>query len=205
MIIVEIHAPGQSRHNTEMQLSSIRTFRPGQIAQMVLQAHKNLQIDTPKHACYESNDHSLTGCVDKLIEKEMGCRLPWLDNSSNKRLCDQHGDLLKFIDIMTRTNDSKSLREKHCFKPNCNLSSWIVASSEETLLKTTQSKNGVTIHLILQESVPVTVQQYSIAYGFSHFVADFGGYLGLLLGASLLSLYDDAVTLLRITCHSNRK
>ena len=35
-----------------------------------------------------------------------------------------------------------------------------------------------------------TVKKQFLTYTFANFVADFGGYLGLLLGHSLLSLYD---------------
>ena len=36
----------------------------------------------------------------------------------------------------------------------------------------------------------VEVTKEVFAYQFANFVADFGGYLGLCLGASLLSIYD---------------
>jgi hypothetical protein len=38
----------------------------------------------------------------------------------------------------------------------------------------------------------------SISYQFVNFVADFGGYLGLLLGASLLDIYDSSRKCLKI-------
>ncbi len=36
-----------------------------------------------------------------------------------------------------------------------------------------------------------------LSYEFTNFVADFGGYLGLLLGASLLSIYDGLIEICR--------
>ncbi len=37
----------------------------------------------------------------------------------------------------------------------------------------------------------VKIIREELTYGIKDFVADFGGYLGLLLGASLISIYDD--------------
>ena len=43
----------------------------------------------------------------------------------------------------------------------------------------------------------VTVIKHVEMYKFMNFVADFGGYLGLLLGASILSIFDDVIGLCR--------
>ncbi len=103
------------------------------------------------------------------------------------------------MNIMTTMN-SEVLVARDCYKPNCEYSSWSTGKSDELILTDYRSAANLMVQVLLQRSVPVAVQRYSIAYGFSNFVADFGGYLGLLLGASLLSLYDDGVNLLGTTC-----
>ncbi len=108
------------------------------------------------------------------------------------------------MDLM-RDMESEDLMAKGCFKANCKSSSWHVARSDSNILKDFSRPNFAYVQLLFQKSVPVAVQRYSIAYGFSNFVADFGGYLGLLLGASLLSLYDDAVAMLGKACGNKRK
>ena len=82
LISVEIHAPGQSRHNAEELKYSMHTFQFGQVIQMALKASKTVQINTPKQPCYENNDHSSTECVYKYIEEDMGCQLPWVGEKS---------------------------------------------------------------------------------------------------------------------------
>ncbi len=112
------------------------------------------------------------------------------------RLCDRHEDLVKFMDIMISI-DTEVLYKRNCYKPNCITPSWSVESIEDALLDAFKRPDGVQVQLILQKSVPVPVHRYSLAYGFINFVADFGGYLGLLLGASLLSVYDGGINLLQ--------
>ncbi len=47
--------------------------------------------------------------------------------------------------------------------------------------------------MLSETSIQVKVNKDIPLYTFTSFVADFGGYLGLLLGASLLSIFDDVV------------
>jgi hypothetical protein len=43
----------------------------------------------------------------------------------------------------------------------------------------------------------VNVMQEISLYGLSNFIADFGGYLGLLLGASLITIYEEIVSVIK--------
>ena len=52
------------------------------------------------------------------------------------------------------------------------------------------------VSLQVDDKTFVEEEQY-IVHDFYSFFADIGGYMGLLLGSSLLSLYDEAVGLLR--------
>ena len=51
------------------------------------------------------------------------------------------------------------------------------------------SESRVTFLVYFPSTMYDELKQYLI-YDETHFIADFGGYLGLLLGSSLLSLYD---------------
>ncbi len=101
--------------------------------------------------------------------------------------------------------DTEVLYKRKCYQPNCITSAWSVESTEDTLMDAFKKPGQLSVQLSLQKSVPVAVHRYSLAYGFSNFVADFGGYLGLLLGASLLSIYDDGVNLIAKVYINNQK
>ena len=59
-----------------------------------------------------------------------------------------------------------------------------------TLAKSADSNMTYLTLLLMRHTEPLKVTTEEPAYGFSSFLADFGGYLGLLLGASILSIYD---------------
>ena len=48
------------------------------------------------------------------------------------------------------------------------------------------------MHIIIKNYLlnKIEVQKESLVYGYQDLLADFGGYLGLLLGVSMLSIYD---------------
>ncbi len=110
-------------------------------------------------------------------------------------MCDKIEDTRRFVEVM-KNFDLNAVYDTGCFVPNCETSSWQVTKKEDNVLaKQSREKypNMTAAMLSFQQSVPVEIREYSISYGFSNFVADFGGYLGLLLGASLLSIYDDLI------------
>ncbi len=74
----EIHESGQSRHNAEFVFESVKTSKGGQVDQLIMRASRTEQVNTPKQPCFESNDHSITDCVNQYIEEKLGCKLPWL-------------------------------------------------------------------------------------------------------------------------------
>ena len=56
---------------------------------------------------------------------------------------------------------------------------------------------GIT-HIYMQFFPKVQVIEEILAYKFPDLVADFGGYLGLLLGASIVSMYDIIFEMVKI-------
>ena len=98
------------------------------------------------------------------------------------------------------TLDSDVLLDEGCFTSNCDYVSYQVLKQDRDVLGN-MAKNGSTVvQLILQKPLKTTVYKHMMAYGFSNFVADFGGYLGLLLGASLLSIYDWVMEIMENNC-----
>ena len=87
------------------------------------------------------------------------------------------------------------LKDFGCQKTNCALVHWETFLSKD-MTRTAEHQmgmsntRGIFIVNIIPNGVPLSVENEEPAYVFSSFLADFGGYLGLLLGASLLSIYD---------------
>ena len=93
-----------------------------------------------------------------------------------------------------RSFSREDLQKFGCLKKNCDSTFWKVNKATNTQLAADSPyKNFTSIMFNFHNLVPVTVVKHSMSYKFVNFIADFGGYLGLLLGASLLTIFDMGV------------
>ena len=65
-------------------------------------------------------------------------------------------------------------------------------------------RNYLSMFISMHDSSYHEEEQYLI-YDFNSFIADVGGYMGLLLGSSILSLFDEIESFLRTLLRSSRK
>ncbi len=77
-IALEIHARGESSFNAELAMDSVISFTKGQTVDIVLRARRTKLVNTKKKPCHETNDRSVSGCIDEYIQDQMGCQLPWI-------------------------------------------------------------------------------------------------------------------------------
>ena len=143
-------------------------------------------------------------CLDKFISDELNCDLFWL-NPTGKRECSTHEDLESFLqmtdDYFQKNEIQKKLRKAKCLPLSCSYSSW----TRKTTFHVTNFENHkvqvlrefvkfreylLVFYLPEQEVVKSTKVEM---YNWNSFIADFGGYLGLLLGASILSIFEELV------------
>ncbi len=89
--------------------------------------------------------------------------------------------------------DTEALTDLGCFRLSCKWVSWQNVQSNFFTSPNAAPTNTTVVQLRLQKSLLTTVYKHTLTYQVSNFIADFGGYLGLLLGASLISIYDDIV------------
>ena len=94
--------------------------------------------------------------------------------------------------IFKKWNNDERLRQKYkCLAPNCFKTTWnIVKESASGPIGPFFSSKMVSITYETKVGDIVKSTTEVPAYRFANFLADFGGYMGLLLGASLLSIYD---------------
>ena len=86
-------------------------------------------------------------------------------------------------------------KEYGCSQENCDKYSWPVQQDFDGTVDAMAGNYSEVMFAIPKDTV-VQVTREVMAYTFANFVADFGGYLGLLLGASLMSIYDDVLACL---------
>ena len=146
-----------------------------------------ININKSNYTCYEDNSNSFMHCMEKYYSKKLGCILPWTLNTTIKEdfmnLCKGKEKFSEFRNIalnILKPEASKELINEGCFIPNCRHRSWKIRSD-----RTMRRKTGFTYDL--PQHMKVLVREEVELYTIINFFAEIGGYLGLLLGESLLS------------------
>ena len=121
----------------------------------------------------------------------MGCKLPWILNQDIGLQECQNEDDLKFYRnlsfIITSPFLKQKLVSKGCFRPNCKQTTW----TKNQFTNYWDTQDGSTFVAFIIPSTAKVIQRKEIRLAdLATFIADCGSYLGLFLGASVLSLID---------------
>ena len=187
--IFEIHETGQSLHNYYIDQQKIEfmvpenTYRKKFGKQVVTQ-----KLKTSKMYCHEDNSNRMMNCVNNFYAKKLGCTLPWIQESGAK--CIGKEKFEEFKNLSAKLIDDsieKELMEEGCPIPNCHQRAWTIDSTEKFDIGKKGNESTFEIQLVFPHYTKVLVRNEINLYTFSSFFADVGGFLGLLLGESLVS------------------
>ena len=163
---------------------------------------KTTFIDMENEHCLsakEIEDQNLWQCLEGYLDSTMNCSLPWRPKkmSQNLPLCSHPQEYDQYYENMAHLIQSGPTSIMNITKctPGCTRYDYSTKlykqwSNEEVTWGTLE------IDLFYhQHEVPVREHVY--AYDLGNLVSDFGGYLGLLLGYSILAFYDTLMLILR--------
>ena len=151
------------------------------------------QIDTlnmNKHSytCNEDNQNNFMNCVENYYSKRLGCLLPWSikDNQKNHsdNVCKGKDKFKEYKNIsmnIPRREETKDLIKEGCLIPNCQQRSWDMKKEKFNDVGSTS------FHFFIPQKAKVLQRREVKLYTPLNFFAEVGGYLGLLLGESLIS------------------
>ena len=157
-----------------------------------------ININKSNYTCYEDNSNSFMPCMEKYYSKKLGCVLPWALNINIKEdnaedilnLCKGQKKFQEFKNIamnILKPNTRNELIKEGCFIPNCMQRSWEI-KKEKNREETNENGSLITgFQYKIHENTKVLVRKEVRLYTVINFFAEVGGYLGLLLGESLLS------------------
>ena len=128
--------------------------------------------------------HCLEGYKDSLLN----CTLPWRHKNSAKQLplCSHPGEYDKFVATLRGHKDPDSIKNDAKCRPTCTRYAYSTRLYEKRGLK--RSDSVVISFFYNQYEVPV--REHVWDYDWVNLVSDFGGWLGILLGYSILGFYD---------------
>ena len=155
-----------------------------------------ININKSNYTCTDENSNRFMHCMENYYSKKLGCLLPWaMKNEINNgsinliNLCEGTERFKEFKNIamnILKSDANKELKNEGCFIPNCLQRSWKIET--EKVVERTQNNNIITgLDYYLPDHMAVLVREEVKLYTLINFFAEVGGYLGLLLGESLIS------------------
>ena len=129
-------------------------------------------------------------CIQQYIEKEIGCQLPWSNASiSDFAKCTEPGQYQAFLttyDNIAKLSE-RSIAERTGCLPSCQRSEFTVSILNRIVDPVGE---GSYIGYFYYASGRYVEKSYHYEYDLFDLLADVGGYMGLLVGYSLLTVYD---------------
>ena len=153
-------------------------------------------LDRPDKRCIDDKSTvNASACIASFIEKEVGCNPMILGSTYSKAsACTTRSQLIALVNISKQLEkaDEKDIYDmtgclSPCQKDRFSLSADLLKQGEAY-----QSLGEVPCQLQLEFQIldsSYQVEEEYVLYEMDSFIADVGGYMGLLLGSSLLSIY----------------
>ena len=152
-------------------------------------------LDNPDNRCTDG-DTNTTSCIAEYIAHKIGCSTKIQGITSQKfPLCKNVTQWEAFVNVskeLEQADATEVYEMTGCFsscekdKYDVTLENW----SEDTSYKNTYSQ-ALFVFTIYERSY-IEEEQY-VVYDSNSFLADIGGFLGLILGSSMLNVYDEVV------------
>ena len=162
-------------------------------------------LDQPSQPCAkQTKDPNTSSCIAKAVEDNMGCGIRMLGSTTrNATTCNSGSQLLKLSKIFEALKhaDDKFIYENTGCLASCERYEYqgFEYHRNDALWLPCQGGNvscNLSIRPEMNDRTYDEKRQY-VVYDFNSFIADVGGFVGLLLGFSTLSLYKELQKLLR--------
>ena len=150
---------------------------------------KQKKLNLQRSPCNEDPVYSFTTCIKEQLSKRIGCRLPWDRwSDQNRKICESENEFKQFEQNYT----SLALAELDsivdavgCIKPCVYNEFKFVSSSPEEMPDFPDTV------ILWPASKKTQIEEEVLLYPFTSFLAEFGGALGLFLGFSFLTIWQE--------------
>lgn len=145
-------------------------------------------VSTSKNPCSDKGGQkSIMSCIEAHFEEKHRCWLPWTNSTKVGPTC-PYNEVTEFYEDLVDTGMQEVALNMGCLA-SCEYTEFALRhiATEEEL--THIGPNFITVILVITSGSYKVKEQY-VVYDRSSFISDIGGYLGLLLGQSILTCYD---------------
>ena len=153
-------------------------------------------LDQPSEHCVEdTKNHNVSACIAKFIDGQLECKSRIQgSNSAEKVTCKnvtQLQNLSKYSNQFQEA-DANTIYEISGCLSSCEKDEYQIDGTFKSSLR---PPHDTMIEFKIMEGSYQEREQY-VLYDFNSFIADVGGFMGLLLGFSILSIYNDVMDML---------
>ena len=173
--------------NQHRQKKSTDTFF-SHLCLITLTKHKKLNLG--RRPCEEDPTYSFITCTKEKLSQKIGCRLPWDRwSKQDRKVCNSENEFKQYEDIyiqlyLVEFDEIEDI--VGCTKP-CSYNEFkFVYTSPEAL--PSHAKNLVAIGAASRKTF---IEKEVLHYPLTSFIAEFGGALGLFLGFSFMTIWQE--------------
>ena len=164
---------------------------------------KHINVDGNCEEDTGVRNDSLARCLYRYVGRRVGCQMPWVKDDMDQE-CISMEHYRKFLEHYGDLNqlDGDSMARKTECLPRCERSKFKLrplanSGSDDHIFDSIPKELRAFAAQFMYLNSRYTEEVFYYTYDFESLIADFGGYMGLLLGHSILTLYDHLIDLVR--------
>ena len=189
--LLQFHENGQSPYNYDFDSGQMFILDPGDRLQVEFgQQTETHWLKKSNHNCNEENSSKKPECINTYYSKKLGCTLPWKiefkETSQSLKKCSGKEKFNEFINLsisILNSDVQKELKDEGCLDFNCIQRTWDIKHFDTRADQTNQTW----FWYYVPHHSKVLIRKEVKLYTFTNFFAEVGGYLGLLVGESMVS------------------
>ena len=199
---LQFHENGQSPYNYDFDQGQDIYFDSGDRLQVEFgQQTETHWLRKSDNKCNEENSSRKSDCINAYLSKKLGCTLPWKSEFDwtfqSLEKCSGKDKFKEFINISVSILNSDvqtELRDEGCLDFNCIQRTWDIKRFDTRA----DPKNQTWFWYFVPHHSKVLIRKEVKLYTFTNFFAEVGGYLGLLVGESMVSYLLMSITWLEV-------
>ena len=194
---VIIHDQGHYIHNAQYKFGSAYAYtmnwkNSSKVTLYEIEKKDVTYLNDERSPCqFKPRAEEMNTCIQHHIEKKVGCQLPWHNKSTNLPRCteyDQYREFLTSYDWFASLDDASIAKVTGCL-PSCRRNEFKMKVYQEFSIPPIHGQTYFAC-MFFYPSGAYIEKSYYYTYDLGDYIGDVGGYMGLLLGCSLLGFYD---------------
>ena len=192
---MQFHDEGQSPYGYKFDDSQWVYFNSNEALKIGFgKQMSTIRLNKSNYTCIEDNSNRFMECLEQYYSKKLRCKPPWIlkNNTGFQNLCSGVEKFQEYRNVsmsIFKPEIQQELMNENCLTQNCEQRLWEVQYRDTVFAEKIPKKYdmGVGFYFTLSSETKLLVREEVHLYTIVNVFADIGGYLGLLLGESLIS------------------